>query len=150
MKNKKSLIIQAFIGCLILILTACAPVDEPVSPVDLSGTQWRLTSFGEPGSETPVVEETEVTLRFEEEGQAGGSGGCNSFGAQYQISNGEIAFTEIVATEMACPGEGVMEQEMAYFQALRNAETFELTNGELRIWYNDGQGVLNFVSMNSF
>ena len=149
MVTKKRLIFQIFLSSLIFILSACALVDDPGAPVDLSGTQWQLTSYGEPGSETPVVEETEAVLQFEQDNQATGTSGCNSFGGQYQISNGEIAFPEIVATEMACPGEGVMEQEMAYFQALRNADSFELIDDELRIWYNEGEGVLNFVSINS-
>lgn len=149
MNTKERLIIQVFIGCLIFILSACALVDDPAAPIDLTGTQWRLTSYGEPGSETQIIEETEVTLQFEQEGQAGGSGGCNSYGAQYEIFNGTISFTEMMATEMACDGEGVMDQEAAYFQALRSAESFELIDGELKIWYNDGQSVLNFVSINS-
>ena len=147
MNAKNRMIFQIFIGFLILILSACAPVEEPVSPTNLSDTQWQLMSYGEPGSETPVIEETEVVLLFEGDGQASGSSGCNSFGAQYEVANSTISISELIATEIACPGEGIMEQEMAYFQALRSAESFELIDGELRIWYNDG--VLNFVSMNT-
>ena len=144
-----------FAGLLILSLTACArladvlpgiiPDLEPDTETILINTRWALESYGEPGAETPVLEETEVTLRFDEEGQAGGSGGCNTFGAEYVISDGRISFTEIIATEIACPGEGIMEQERQYFEALRTAGEFELTDHRLTIWYADGQGVLSFV-----
>jgi len=104
-------------------------------------------SYGEPGSESPVLEGTKVTLQFQDENQAGGSGGCNTFGAQYAVSDGVISITEIESTLMACTAEGVMEQEEQYYDALQAAGEFDLRDGELRIWYNDGEGVLNFVGI---
>lgn len=147
MNRKMNLIIQVFAGCLILIMSACGPLDRPVPGPELVDTQWQLISYGEPDTETQVIEGTEVTLQFGEDGQAGGHGGCNTFGAQYEISNDQISFTEIVSTQIACPEEGVMDQEAAYFEALRSAETINLINDQLRIWYNGGQSVLNFVSL---
>jgi heat shock protein HslJ len=144
---------------LILTLSACAPSDgalsdtgdnqQPGSETGLANTRWRLVSYGEPGSETQVIEGTEVTLQFEEGNQAGGSGGCNTFGAEYEVLDGSLAFTQIISTEIACTAEGVMEQEQQYFQTLQNAGEFELTNGQLTIRYGDRQGVLNFVPMES-
>lgn len=67
-------------------------------------------SYGEPRAEIPVMAETELTLEFQEDGQARGSGGCNAFGARYEIADGMISFTEIIFTEIACPGVGAMEQ----------------------------------------
>lgn len=140
---------------LVLTVSACTWIAERVPGMDngrdpetrLVNTSWRLISYGEPGAAAPVIAETEVTLRLDEDGQAGGSGGCNTFGAEYEVSDGRIAFPEIIATEIACPGEGVMEQEQAYFEALRTAGTFERVDGELRIWYADGQRMLNFVQV---
>jgi heat shock protein HslJ len=145
MKTWRGRVVQVIVGVLVLAVSACAPGDGAGSDVDLVGTRWRLTSYGEPGSETPVLEETEVTLQFDEGGQAGGSGGCNTFGAQYEVLDGTISITEIVSTLRACTPEGVMEQEEQYYEALRTAREFELTDDALTIWYNDGQGVVNFV-----
>ena len=135
--------VVAIVGVLILALSACAILDGDAS--ELEDTRWRLESYGDPGSQTPVMEDTEVTLHFESGEQAGGSGGCNSFGARYQVSDGTISFSEIVSTEIYCTAEGVMEQERAYFEALRTADEFEVTDDQLRIRYGDGQGVLTFV-----
>ena len=135
--------VVVIIGVLILALSACAPVDGDAS--ELENTRWRLISYGDPGSQTPVIEETEVTLHVESGGQAGGSGGCNSFGAEYRVSDGTISFSEIISTEAYCLPEEVMEQERAYFEALRTADEFEVTDDQLRIRYGDGQGVLTFV-----
>jgi heat shock protein HslJ len=138
----------------VLLLSACAavqdilpetgPTPDPEPAPALEMTSWNLVSYGEPGSETQIIEGTEVTLEFQDTTQAAGLGGCNSFGAQYQATNGDISFTEIISTLIACEEEGVMEQEDAYFQALENAEEYELMDGELRIWYDQGQRVLNF------
>ncbi len=116
---------------------------EPDPEAALANTEWMLDSYGEPGAENPVLEETEVTLRFGEEGHAGGFTGCNTFGAQYVVADGTLSFSEIIATEIACPG--VMEQEREYLRALRTAGEFELTDNRLRIWYDEGERVLNFV-----
>jgi heat shock protein HslJ len=136
-----------------LALSACAglqdllpetgPPEEPAPT--LATTSWELVSYGEPGSEIPVIEETEVTLEFQDDSQAVGYGGCNSFGAQYEVRGGALSFTELITTEIACLQEGVMEQEQAYYDALLNAGEFELAEGQLRIWYQDGQRVLNLV-----
>jgi heat shock protein HslJ len=101
--------------------------------------------MGAPGAEAPVVPGTEITLTFQSGGQAGGSGGCNSYGSQYQVQDGTISFDAIITTEMACLDEGVMDQEQRYYQALQAAGTYELAGDQLKITSGDGQVVLNFV-----
>lgn len=155
MKTRNRGLIYLITGILILAMSACTPSDgglpdtgdnqQPGSEAGLANTQWSLVSYGQPGSETQVIEGTEVTLQFEAGNQAGGSGSCNTFGAQYEVMDGRLAFTQIISTEIACTIDGVMEQEQQYFQALQTAGEYELTDGQLTIWYGDGQGVLNFV-----
>jgi heat shock protein HslJ len=141
---------------LALSLSACAPfggatpgTGDQQPEVDLANTRWRLVTYGEPGSETPVIEGAEPTLEFAEGAQAGGSGGCNSFGAQYEVEDAELHFGQIESTLIACLEEGVMEQEQQYFQALQTAGEFDVTEEQLTIWYGDGQSVLNFVPSGS-
>jgi putative lipoprotein len=122
---------------------------EPAEPLadaaSLANTQWRLVSFGAPGAETPVVEGSAITLEFKAEGEAGGSGGCNSYGGQYQVQGDTLSFGDVMSTLMACVDEGISQQEQAYFQALQTVGRFELAGDQLTIWYNNDQGVLNFV-----
>lgn len=118
----------------------------PDNQAGLVNSQWRLVSFGAPGAETPVIEGSTVTLSFGAGNQVGGSGGCNSYGGQYQVQDGTLSFSQIVSTLMACADEGVTRQEQQYFQALEAAGRFELTGDQLMIWYDAGQGVLNFVA----
>lgn len=154
------------------VLTACTPATETTSPASpspmvetavpvtpaleendsgstLANTQWTLESFGPTGAEMLVIDETAVTLQFDANGQAGGSGGCNSFGTTYQVQDNTISFGETTSTLMACTAEGVTEQEQAYLQALLLAHAFTQTENSLTILYDDGQGTLNFVSADS-
>lgn len=77
--------------------------------------------------------------------KAGGFGGCNTFGAEYEVvGEGQISIDEIIATEIACEAKGVRDQEISYFEALRSAERFEFSGDMLTIWYGEGGSVLNF------
>lgn len=117
----------------------------PASGTDpLAGSRWELVSFGPEGAEEPVIEGAAPILQFEEGGQAFGTGGCNSFSTSYTAS-GQLAFTAIAATRMACSEpEGVQEQEQRFFEAMEAAGEFELSDDQLVIHYVDGQGVLTF------
>ena len=109
----------------------------------LENTHWRLVSFGALGSEQPPVEGSLITL-FLANGQAGGYGGCNSYGGTYQVDGDTISFEEIVRTERACQDERVTEQEQRYFQALESAALFERTDNLLILSDSDGNGLLVF------
>lgn len=143
------------LASLLLVLAGCVPpeTETPVSAQTqapggdsrLENTGWRLVSFGQPNAETPVIEGAELTLEFDSGVKAGGFGGCNTFGAEYQVvGEDQISINEIIATEIACEAEGVMQQEIAYFQALRSADRFEFSGDMLTIWYGEGGNALNF------
>ena len=76
-----------------LVIAACAPLpgsfpDTGVGQIresesSLADTKWKLVSFGQPGAETPVIDGSTITLEFDAVGQAGGSGGCNAYSAQF-------------------------------------------------------------------
>jgi heat shock protein HslJ len=146
---------------IVLMLSACAPAAtevttptvEPTGPSSdensLANTQWTLVSFGIADAENPIVEGSAITLEFKADGQAGGSGGCNSYGGAYQVQGNTLSFSQINSTLMACADEKMMQQEQQYFQALESAGQFELTDDHLTISYNNGQAVLNFVKASS-
>jgi putative lipoprotein len=77
-------------------------------------------------------------------GQAGGSGGCNSYGGTYQVDGNSITFGEMTRTEMACLEEGVTEQEQRFFEALETASEYRVEGDQLHITYDGGNGLMIF------
>lgn len=112
----------------------------------LENSKWHLTLFGAPDAETPVVAGSTITLEFSADGKAGGSAGCNTYGGSYEVQGDQLLFGEMVSTLMACADAAVMEQEMVYLAALQSASRFEVTDGMLKLWYDDEQGVLVFAA----
>ncbi len=124
---------------------AVSPRGLPGTRDGLTNTQWALRSFGAAGGESPVVEGTAITLKFDADGRAGGSGGCNFYASDYEVRDDRLTFRQIISTKKACVEQGVLQQEQRYFRALESAGRFELTDGQLTIFYDDGWGELNFV-----
>ena len=106
----------------------------------LNSTTWELYSIGK---YSPITGST-TTLRFED-GQAGGSGGCNQFGGEYKASGNKLTLDKLYMTEMACLSpEGIMEQEQLFLRKLGDAQRFEIVDGQLQIYGSDGE-TLTFV-----
>lgn len=133
-----------FLGIMIFALAACTPRSSGSGSPNLANTEWTLVSMGKPGAEQPAVSGAKVTLKLEDGGRAGGSGGCNSYGGSYQIQGDQIKFENVNATLMACADENAMQQETQYFHALQTAGKVEQSGNSLKIYYDDGNGVLNF------
>jgi heat shock protein HslJ len=120
----------------------------PVEEADLVGTDWVLISLH--GSSP--IEDTEINLVFED-AYLGGSMTCNGYGGgpdsgKYTArDDGSLTIPhEIAVTLQLCSEpEGVMEQEAAYIEALRNAAAYRLINGRLEIANTAGETTLVFA-----
>jgi heat shock protein HslJ len=116
--------------------------------IELVGPEWQLVSFGVRGAETPVVATSTVTLRFTEDGNVGGSGGCNSYGGRYSVDGEALTIDRLVSTMMACEQDGIGAQELAFFAALGTATGYTLVDDQLTIAYG-GDSQLIFTLVNS-
>ena len=103
-----------------------------------------FVSLGPTGAEQGVVPGTTVTLRLGEDGRAGGSSGCNSYGGNYEVRGDTISFSRIVATRRACLPENANEQEHRFLSALRVGDGFRLSSNRLTIISDRARSVLNF------
>lgn len=112
----------------------------------LTGTDWRLVSFGSAGSETSLVAGTTVTLKFGEDGRASGSSGCNSYGGTYQVRGDNISFGRLISTKRACLDQNANQQESRFLSALEAANRFRLSSNRLTILSDRGRSALNFVN----
>lgn len=91
-------------------------------------TAWRLVSLGGDG----VIEGTEATLEFPEEGRAVGRGSCNRYFAIVAVTDETIRFSGIGSTRMAC-AEPTAAQEAKFLKALESAERYAIERDELVI-----------------
>lgn len=88
--------------------------------------EWTLESL----NGNPLVEDTKITLAFDED-RAGGSSGCNTYGGPVEAKGEQIQFGEVTMTLMACTDAGVMAQESSYLAALGAVETFKVDGEKL-------------------
>lgn len=107
----------------------------------LAGSQWKLVSLGPLEAQVPVVAGSTVTLGFQVDGQAGGSGGCNIYGGSYSVNGDQITFSAVISTLRACTDEAVTTQEAEFFDALQAARRFTVTADQLVILYGDTQAL---------
>ena len=88
-------------------MTGDNTITTPSNENRLAGSSWQLVSFGLLAATTPVAGESPITLEFGANGQAGGRGGCNSYGGTYTLQNSSLKFREITSTLIACADQAV-------------------------------------------
>lgn len=119
-----------------------------LEPAPLAGTTWVMTAYNDgEGGLVSVLEGTQVTAIFNDEGEVGGNGGCNTYGGSYSVEGDSIEFSELVQTLMAClEPEGVSEQETAYLAALQAASTYSIRGNTLELRDSNNQMMVRFVA----
>lgn len=119
----------------LLLAVGCAATGErggEASPASLVGTAWVCRSID--GAAVPASDAP--TLRFEEDGRIGGSGGVNRYGAELRRTGSSIEVAPIMSTKMAAE-PARMEIESRYFEALRRANRLERGGDELHLFDGD-------------
>jgi heat shock protein HslJ len=106
-----------------------------VDTQDLLGKKWILTELEYLEEELDPIDE--IYIEFSET-EATGSGGCNAFFADYELSDEQLAITGLGYTEMAC-GNGISELENKFFDLLSNAEKLMIDGSELSIHCENGE-----------
>jgi len=126
-------------GAVLLTLSAQA------SP-GLTGVVWRATNYNN-GQEAVVgmLEDSEITVIFGEDGSLSGSAGCNNFITGYTVSDNQITIEPAATTMMMCDAPaGVMEQEAAFLAALSTAAAFTVNGQVLEMRTADDAMALRF------
>jgi heat shock protein HslJ len=126
-----------------------AGVEEP-------GPAWVLEKFIDGNEVTPVLDGTEITLRFDRgtlrrTGTMSGSAGCNTYSADYEYINEFTSGTPVVTsiTEKVCSTPaGVMEQEQRYLSQLEEDTYWYAVDieGDLELSTRDNERRMVFVA----
>ncbi len=85
----------------------------PVQSLALS--DWHVTKMGS----VAIVSGKEPTIRFTKDGRIEGTTGCNRFFGSYVQDGAKVTFSGTGATKMACPQDGLMQQEAAFLAILQ-------------------------------
>ncbi len=118
--------------------SAGAAGDSPLPP-GIVGVEWTAGAIGD----TPVPPGIAITLLIGEDMRAGGTGGCNSWFSQAQVTGQSFAIGEVARTLRACLSErNALEQ--AYFDALKAARSWAIDNDTLSLLDASGMTLLTF------
>lgn len=122
----------AVVGTILLGASVVACGDPDGVGGQIAETPWILTGGTADGSDIAPIPTAPVTLAFFSDGTLGGSAACNSYGGDYAVDGSDISFpAPFVQTEMACPGDGVMELERRFLDALNRVTAFTATERDL-------------------
>jgi heat shock protein HslJ len=120
-------------------------------PTPLAGTEWEVIGYNNgTGGVVSVLAGTELTAFFGEDGNLGGSAGCNNYTAPYTVEDagaaeGDISIGPAASTRMFCgEPEGTMEQEVQYLTALDMAEVYTIRGDRLQLRTSGGALVADY------
>ena len=121
---------------------------EAMKQVALAGSSWLVRGYNNgKGGVVSVRSDTMLHLDFTDEGSAAGSAGCNDFTAAFEVEGDRIAIGPAAVTRKMCVGEGVMEQETAFLDALSSVARHEHRGERLQLRRADGALALDLVSV---
>jgi heat shock protein HslJ len=130
-----------FLASIAPFANAAAPRSVAVASTTLADTNWMLSSLDGrllfPGSR--------ITLRFDKDGSATGTDGCNQFRTTYTQQDSSLTFKKPAASSLlACP-EPIMTQAATYMTALGKTTAFMASGGVL-ILLGDDEILATFVT----
>jgi heat shock protein HslJ len=124
----------------------------PQADVLLIGSSWSVPMLYTelPGGEVEgdaLVEGTEITLTFTEDGRVRGTSGCNTYEGTYTLDGTSITVASITFTLKACAPD-ILKQETTYLDTLQNVTTWQIGMNGLTLTTDDGRALreLNLVS----
>jgi heat shock protein HslJ len=121
-----------------LTLLSCKSNNVSTNPIDVSNPDgaspslilvdiWALEAIdGKPIDEV-TFNNHRPRLEFNSEGKVYGTTGCNDISGAYTTDGVKLSFGPMIATKMACPGNG----ERDFLAALRPVTTFRIENLKL-------------------
>lgn len=111
------------------------------------GHNWVLKSFVSGDEIVDVIQGSETTLKFDTDGHVVGTTGCNHYGGSYtEVDSSNLSIGALAATEMACMGDGIMDQESRFLRSLTSVSSMELRDEELRLYLERASDYLLFVA----
>jgi heat shock protein HslJ len=137
----------AFVGVLVVGAIVAVIVFAALStpPTALTQSTWTLTQLVVDAQEQALSPTHAATLQFgAHNGQASGSGGCNTFGGSYSLHGNQVQIGALRSTLIGCLDPVVAGQESHYFQALQLVQTYQIEGTTLALRGDSGRVQLTF------
>ncbi|ALO35006.1 hypothetical protein CMT41_09990 [Colwellia sp. MT41] len=129
MKNIKRL---ALLVAISTTLAACNSSPAVPSQETLPGS-WLVQSI----QDKAVMMQNIARLNFDQTNGLSGSASCNNISSRYSIQNNSLNIGPIATTRKMC-APALMAQESRLLQALAKVKRFQLHNGELLMYDQQG------------
>lgn len=102
--------------------------------------EWRLVSYGDTSIPTPALPGVDTSISFNE-GQFGGTVGCNSFVGDYKVNDNQLTIGSIISTMMYCDQTSTQENAVL---ALLSDQTvkFQIEGNNLTLSSMDGSAII--------
>lgn len=124
-----------FVAFTLLMATLNWSCSKTIDDSTLLNIKWVFTEGEHDGFIFEYVEE--IYIEFSE-AEATGSGGCNTYWLQYELTEDQIDVSGLTYTEKAC-GNGISEIENVYFDLIGKAESLEIKGNKLTIFCENGK-----------
>lgn len=104
----------------------------------LIGT-WDVIQLATTDAVTGVLDGTEPTVEFLDDGTLSANTGCNNGGSSWELDGAQLTIGPIASTQMACEDPaGIMDQEADLFAALEASKQIDITGDTLMLLREDG------------
>ena len=115
----------------------------------ITGLTWQAFGYRDgPVDEKQAVvsplDGSTITAEFGADGTMSGSSGCNTYTADYEVSENVFIITALVSTERACEPP-LMRQERAYFDALGSVERWKFSGPAFQLLNETGTVEATYV-----
>lgn len=111
--------------------------------IELDQTLWQVEDIKGGG----IIDNSMVTLLFEEDGRISGYTGCNRYFSVMTVSNSSLNVGKLVTTRRACT-PAISNQERQFIQAIESAVRYQIDSNTWLIMYdNSGNEVLKLIPL---
>jgi heat shock protein HslJ len=111
------------------------------------GKNFKLVELQRSSQDVLNTTNANVTLRFDDQGSAGGNSPCNSYSAPYQAGSGQaLTFGPVLTTLRACVDTSLQNLETEYYDALKSVNSYSFDGATLQLTYDNGASILKFAA----
>jgi heat shock protein HslJ len=115
---------------------------EPDDALSIEDTNWLLAAQVVDGELALLDEGVVISLRMAG-GDAGGTGGCNSYGVSYDLDGSDIDLNLVFTTAMGCSAPRAAA-EASYFANIEQVASYQSDGGTMTLVDDDGEPLLEF------